>query len=164
MFWILAISYWIHLLATAVWLIGIFAMAATAVPAWRHHTIDKNSWLALQKQIMPWTNLSLALLLITGFVQMTNDTHYSGFLAVDSVWAWALLVKHLLYLILLGIALYWQFSYFPAVARLELLLANKPTLGKSEQMAIERREKQLLWLNVGCAVLLLLCTAVMTAV
>lgn len=164
MFWVLAISYWIHLLATAVWLIGIFAMAATAVPAWRHNSIDKNGWLTLQKRLLPWTNLSLLLLLITGFVQMTNDSNYGGFLAIDTVWAWALLLKHLLYLLLVGIAVYWQFSYFPAVDRLALLLANKPALGKSEQAALERREKRLLWLNVGCAVLLLLCTAVMTAV
>ena len=63
MFWILVFSYWVHLLATAVWLVCVVVMAATAVPAFRQQQLAENSWLALQKRLLPWTNLSLVLLL-----------------------------------------------------------------------------------------------------
>lgn len=164
MFWILVFSYWIHLLATAVWLVCIAVMAATAVPAFRQQQVADNSWLALQKRLLPWTNLSLVLLLITGFVQMTNDTNYSGFLVFDGIWAWAMLVKHILFLVVMAVAAYWQFGYFPAVERTAVLAAKKPQLAQTEQDKLAHREKRLLWLNLACAVLILFCTAVLTAV
>jgi len=164
MFWILVFSYWIHLLATAVWLVSVVIMAATAVPAFRQQQLADNSWLGLQKRIMPWASLSLVLLLLTGFVQMTNDVNYSGFLTFDSTWAWAMLVKHILFLVVMGVSAYWQFGYFPAVERTAVLMQKKPQMAQAEQTRLDRRERQLLWLNVACAVLILFCTAVLTAV
>ncbi|HRQ39433.1 MAG TPA: CopD family protein [Chloroflexota bacterium] len=164
MFWILVFSYWIHLLATAVWLVSVVAMAATAVPAFRQQQLTENGWLTLQKRLLPWANLSLVLLLLTGFVQMTNDTNYSGFLTFDSTWAWAMLVKHLFFLVVMAVAAYWQFGYFPAVERTAVLAAKKPQLAQAEQAKLARREQRLLWLNLACAVLILFCTAVLTAV
>jgi uncharacterized membrane protein len=93
-FWILAVSYWIHLLATVVWLGGLALLALVAWPALRQETLSANQWLALQKRFLPWANGSLVLLLITGFVQMTNDPNYNGFMVIDSVWAGAILLKH----------------------------------------------------------------------
>lgn len=164
MFWILVLSYWTHLLATAVWVAGVLAMAATAVPALRQASLTDNQWLKLQKQLLPWTNLSLVLLLLTGFLQMTNNTGYQGFLAIEGTWAQAMLVKHIVFFLVIGVAAYWQFVYFPAVERTAVLVAGKPQLAQSERAKLARREKQLLWLNVGCAVIILFCTAVMTAV
>lgn len=164
MFWVLVFSYWVHLLATAVWGGGVLVMVFTAVPAFRAQSVRQNDWLAWQQKLLPWANLSLVLLLITGFVQMTNDPNYSGFLAFDGTWDWAMLVKHLIFLLILGIAAYWQFGYFPAVARTAVLAEQKPQLAQAEQARLARRERQLLWLNVACAVAILLCTAVLTAI
>ena len=65
MFWILVFSYWVHLLATVVWFGGLAVLAMSALPALRKGTIDENSWLVLQRKLLPWANLSLMLLLIT---------------------------------------------------------------------------------------------------
>jgi uncharacterized membrane protein len=164
MFWLLILSYWLHLLATAVWVAAMVVMALTAVPAFRQSSLTDNNWLSLQKKLLPWANLSLLVLLITGFVQMTNDANYSGFLAFDSTWAWAMLIKHLLFLVVLGVAVYWQFFYFPAVERTAVLAAQKPQLAQAEQAKLAHRERQFLWLNVACAVAILFCTAVLTAI
>lgn len=164
MFWITVFSYWIHLLATAVWVSSVLATAAMAMPALRQHSLADNPWLALQKRLLPWANMSLVLLLLTGFVQMTTDANYSGFLAFDSTWAWAMLAKHLVFLVVIGVAAYWQFGYFPAVARMAMLAQRKPQLAQAEQAKLARREKQLLAVNVVCALLILFCTAVLTAV
>ena len=130
MFWILVFSYWIHLLATAVWLVCIVVMAGTAVPAFRQQQVADNSWLTLQKRLLPWANLSLVLLLLTGFVQMTNDSNYSGFLTFDGVWAWAMLVKHIFFLVVMAVAV------MAVVQAVQAVVAVAPHKNKSASALI----------------------------
>ncbi|MCB8965607.1 MAG: CopD family protein [Chloroflexota bacterium] len=163
-FWVLVASYWVHLLATVVWLGGQTLFLFVAWPALRQQTLDNNQWLALQKRFLPWANGSLVLLLLTGFVQMTQDPNYSGFLTIDSLWAGAILVKHIAFggMVLLGG--YLQFSLYPALDRVKLLAEKRPQLAVDEQSALHQQEMRLLRVNLACAVLVLLCTAVATAV
>lgn len=171
-FWILVVSYWFHLLATVVWLGGLALMLLVAWPALRRGTLADNHWLALQQRFMPWANGSLIVLLITGFVQMTNDPNYNGFLLIDSLWAGAILIKHLAFGAMVVIGVYVQWSLYPAMDRLKLLAEkrpsrqaqDKPSLIQSEQEALTQRELRLLRLNLLCAVAVLFCTAVATAV
>ena len=164
MFWVLVLSYWVHLIATVVWFGGLAVLAMSALPALRQGTIDANAWLVLQKKLLPWADLSLVLLLITGFVQMTNDVNYSGFMVVDSVWAWAMLLKHIAYVLLVGAMAYLQFGFYPAVERAKVLAEKRPSQAESEQAKLAKQEKRLLWVNLLCAVIILFCTAVATAV
>ena len=163
-FWILVLSYWLHLLATVVWLGGLALMVLIALPAWRQGTLAANHWLALQQRFMPWANGSLVVLLITGFIQMTNDPNYSGFLAVDSLWAWAILVKHLTFFGMVAISGYTQFYLYPSMRRLSLLAETRPQRAAVEQERLNRREMRLLRLNLFCAAAILLLTATATAV
>ena len=162
--WILAASYWLHLLATIVWLGGIVIMVFIAWPALQQGTLGSNQWLALQRRFFPWTNVSLVVLLVTGFYQMTSDANYDGFLSIDSTWAWALLLKHIAYGAMVILTVFVQVSVYPAVSRLTLLAEHKPDLAAKEQEKLERQEVRLLRLNLLCAVLVLLFTAVATAV
>jgi uncharacterized membrane protein len=163
-FWLLALSYWIHLLSTIVWLGGMALMAVVAWPALRKGTLADNQWFALQKQFMPWADVSLVLLLFTGFVQMTSDPNYNGFLAVDSVWAWAMLLKHIAFVGMVVITAYVQFVLYPSMDRLSLAAQKRPQLAASEQAKLNQREIRMLRLNLLCAALILLFTAVATAV
>jgi len=163
-FWVLVFSYWIHLLATVIWLGGMTLMLLVAWPALRRGALAENNWLALQQKLLPWANGSLLLLLITGFVQMTNDPNYSGFLAIDSLWAGAMLVKHIAFVGMAGIGGYAQAVLYPAMKRLELLAAKRPSLAQAEQEKLSRRDIRLLKLNLACAAAVLLFTAVATAV
>ncbi len=163
-FWLLVFSYWIHLLSTVVWFAGLVLLALSAGLALQKGSLQANQWLILQKRLTPWANLSLMLLLITGFIQMTNDANYSGFLAIDSTWAWAMLVKHIAFVALAVVTVYLQFGLYPAVGRVSLLMEKRPQLAQTEQAKLAQREKQMLWLNVACAATILFCTAVATAV
>lgn len=164
MFWILALSYWIHLLATIIWLGGMATMALVAWPALRQGSLSSNQWLNFQRRFMPWANLSLVILLITGFVQMTNDRNYSGFLSVDSVWAWAILIKHLAFMGMVVITIFVQVSLYPSMSRLALLAEKRPKSAAGEQEKVRRQEIWSLRLNLLCAVAVLFCTAIATAV
>lgn len=164
MFWTLVFSYWIHLLSTVIWFGSLIMMVFAAWPALRKGSVAANSWLAMQKQITPWANISLVLLLITGFIQMTNDVNYNGFLTIDSTWAWAMLVKHIAFGLLAIVTVYLQFGLYPAAARIALLAEKRPNLAQPEKEKLAQREKQILWLNLICAAAILFCTAVATAV
>lgn len=162
--WILAASYTVHLLATAVWAASLFATVVLALPAWRVGQLDQNAWLAWQKKLVPWVNGSLVLLLVSGFYQMTTDANYSGFLVLDSAWAWAMLVKHVAYAGVVGAAVWLQFGLYPAMARGAVLAQSRPKLAETERLRLAQQEKRLLTINIGLAVLILVCTAVATAV
>jgi hypothetical protein len=120
--------------------------------------------LVLQQKFLPWVNGSLILLLITGFFQMTNDENYTGFLAVDSVWSWAILLKHLAFGVMVSLTLYVQFSLYPAVERTRLLMEKRPKTATSSQAELQQKEIRLLRLNLLCAAIVLFCTAVATAI
>ena len=163
-FWVLVASYWIHLLATVVWLGGIALMALVAWPALRQGTLSANQWFQLQKRFLPWVNASFVILLITGFVQMTNDENYSGFLVLDSLWAWAILLKHVAYGVMVVLTVYLQFGLYPAMARTALLAEKRQETAAAESDRLARREIRYLRLNVIAAMIVLFCTAVATAV
>jgi len=163
-FWVLSLSYWFHLIGTAVWMGGMFVMLLVALPALRRQTISQNQWLALQKSLLPWVNGSLVVLLLTGFLQMTYDPNYAGFFVLDGIWSWAMLLKHVAFVALVGVSGYLQWSLYPEIERVELLAQKRPKTAVAEQAAIHQQEVRLLWINAGCALLILLFTAVMTAV
>lgn len=163
-FWVLALSYWIHLLATVVWLGGLALMGLVAWPALRRETLQSNQWLTLQKRFLPFINVSLVLLLITGFVQMTNDVNYDGFLSLNSLWAQAILVKHIAVGGMIVITALIQWRIYPAMDRLELLRQAQPEVAAAEQAALQQREVRLLQLNLLAAAAVLLFTAIATAI
>ena len=161
---LLAISYFIHLIGTVIWLGGLAFLAIVAVPALRQSTLSMTQWLAWQKRLAPWIQGSLLVLLISGFVQMTNDPHYNGFMVLDGVWAWAMLLKHIAFVVLVGLTAYQQWWVWPEMERLAVLAAKRPHLAAEEEGKLLVQEVRLLWLNLGSAGLVLLFTAVATAV
>ena len=102
--------------------------------------------------------------LITGFVQMTNDENYHGFLAIDSIWAWAMLLKHIAYVGMVVLTAALQFGLYPAMTRLALLAEAQPEMAAAERERLAAREARFLRLNVICAMTVLLFTAIATAV
>ncbi|MCP4428995.1 MAG: hypothetical protein GY803_31305 [Chloroflexi bacterium] len=163
-FWILVFSYWVHLLATVIWLGGLALMALVAWPALRRGALAADHWSALQRRFLPWANGSLVLLLITGFVQMTNDPNYGGFLAVDSLWAGAIFAKHLAFVGMAFIGGYVQWALYPELDRLHLLAEKRPSSAAFEREKLSQREIMLLRLNLVFAAAVLFFTAMATAV
>lgn len=150
-------------MATIVWLGGITLMLLVAWPALQQGSLASNQWFNFQRRFAPWANAGLVILLITGFVQMTLDSNYTGFLQVDSLWAWAILLKHIVFAVMVVITVYVQAILYPAMDRLALLKEKKPHLAEEEHDKLQRKEVRLLRLNVLCAAAVLLLTAVATA-
>ncbi len=164
MFWLLVFSYWVHLLATVIWLGGLATMGLAALPAMQRQTLQANQWLQLQMRLIPWANGSLILLLVTGFVQMTNDPNYSGFLNIDGLWAGAMLIKHIAFAGMVGLGAYLQGRLYPAMQRAALLATQQAKAAEGERRKLQRQEIRLLRFNLICALVILFCTAIATAV
>jgi len=163
-FWALTLSYWLHLMATVVWLGGLSLMTLVAWPAVRGKTLTADQWSALRRRFTPWANISLAVLWVTGFLQMTSDSNYEGFLVIRSLWAQAILIKHLTVIAMMGFGLYLQWRVHPAMERINLLAGKKPELAKAERESLIKQEARLLRLNLICAAAVLFFTAIATAV
>jgi len=163
-FWVLTLSYWLHLMSTVVWLGGLALMAIVGWPAVRRHLLESDQWALLLRRFTPWANASLIILWVTGFLQMTSDPNYEGFLAINSLWAQALLVKHIAVIGMMILGFYVQMRIHPALARLALLEQKRPAMAQAEREQLVQKENRLLRLNLVCAVTVLFFTAVATAI
>lgn len=162
--WILVLSYWVHLLATIVWLGGIALMALVALPALKRGQLESNQWLQLQKRFSVWANGSFLLLTISGFMQMLTNVNYGGFFVLDGIWAWAMLAKHIAFVWMALLMAYKQFFLYPAMERVRVLAEKRPSLAQSQQEQLSKRETYLLRFNLAVAAMVLFFTAVITAV
>jgi uncharacterized membrane protein len=91
---------------------------------------------------------------------MSGDNHYEGFLIIDNAWSVGLLVKHILIGLMIMVAMIMQMSVYPALERAQLL-ASKGDV--TEDVRLSRRLRRLTAINLTLGILVLLITAVITA-
>ncbi len=160
----MTVIYWLHMLATVIWIGGLAALVLLVIPAARR-SLDAAGFAALmgalQQRLDPLGWFCLALLVGTGMFQMSSNPHYNGFLAIDSTWAAAILLKHGLFLIMTGASAYLTWGVLPALRRAAL----KVSLGQPapDLLRLERRNLLLMRLNLLLALLVLALTALARA-
>lgn len=174
--WLLALSYFFHLIATVTWIGGLVLMSVILWP-------EARAWLArraqdaqasgqpggvlfdffdqFRKRFTIYSNLSLFVLIVTGLFQMDKSPNYDGLLQFTNDWSRAILIKHIATLVMIGIGVLMQFSLIPALERAALLASRGKDAGDLERL--RRRERSLTLINTVFGVLVLACTAVATA-
>ncbi len=167
--WLLALSFFFHLIATIVWLGGLVLMTVVIWPEARaliaRH--DESGGLLellerLRKRFYPLANLSLIVLIVTGLFQMGKSPHYDGFLQITNDWTRAILLKHIAVLGMLIVGAVMQWGILPALDRATLLARRGKESPDLERL--RRRERQLLAINCFLGIVVLLFTAVATAI
>ncbi len=163
---LLVIAYFFHLVATVVWIGGLVLLALVVWPASQRILGDDprlpGLLAALRRRFTPLANLSLAVLVVTGLIQMAGDPNYDGLLIFDNLWSQAILLKHLAVGGMIVVAVVLQWGVFPAQERAALLRAQgKAPSGEAERLA--RRERQLHLASVALSVVVLGFTALATA-
>ena len=158
----LTIAYWLHMLATVVWVGGLAALMLIVVPAARKSLPQEGyaDFLGLAQgrlQQLGW--FSLLLLIVTGLFQMIAHPAYEGFLAVQSPWAAAILFKHLTIGLMIAVSAYVTWGLTPAMRRLALRQSMGGAVDETELTRIQRREAFFLRLNALLAVIILALTA-----
>ena len=161
--WILALSYWLHMVATIVWVGGLALMALVIWPG-AQAVIGPGPQLAelmrrWQQRFSPLAWISLAVLVVTGLIQMTANENYTGLLRLTNPWSAAILVKHIAVGGMVVIGSYMQWALQPALGRLAALEARGLGERAPELERLRRQERSLTRLNLLCGVLVLAFTA-----
>ncbi|MBI1855672.1 MAG: hypothetical protein HYR93_07390, partial [Chloroflexi bacterium] len=76
--WVLALIFWLHLLATVTWVGSLVAISVLVLPAARTlQPVDHLAFIeAMQRRLEPIAWFSLSLLIVTGLFQMSVNPHY----------------------------------------------------------------------------------------
>ncbi len=160
-FWALSLVYWLHMLATVVWIGGLAAVVLLVLPAARR-SLDAPAYaallVALQRRLDPLGWISLLVLVGTGLFQMSASPNYQGFLAVSNRWAAAILVKHLVFLLMIGVSAYLTWGLMPHLGR--VALRQSRGLDAPEAERLQRREISLMRINLLLGALVLALTAI----
>lgn len=158
--WALTLVFWLHMLATILWIGGLFALGFLVLPVMQQ-TLDSEAQSALlgaiQRRLGGVGWFCLILLALTGMFQLSENRDYARFLDVQSPWAVAILVKHILFLAMLGLTAWQTWEVLPAI-QVALLRAQKGAEPR-ELSALRRKERALLYLNILLAILILGMTA-----
>src|SRR5512144_2930046 len=158
--WALALTFWLHLLATVTWVGSLAGVSFLVLPAMQR-SLDSETQLvfieALQKRLEPIAWFSMSLLLVTGLFQMSVNPHYDGFLSTSTQWSLAILIKHMLGIVMVVVSAIQTWEVIPAIRR--AIVRSKKSQNADEIDALRRKEVLLLRMHVGLSLLILLATA-----
>jgi uncharacterized membrane protein len=157
--WVMAVIYWLHMLATVTWIGSLAAINLLVLPASKRtlKLVDQLSFIAaLQKRLEPLAWFSIGILLVTGLFQLSANPHYDGFLATSTQWSLAILVKHSLGIIMVVVSAIQTWEVIPSIQR---TLMKKENADPDELAKLQRREVILLRVNLVLSALILGATA-----
>ncbi len=163
----LALSLFLHIAATAIWIGGILLITFLVMPE-LNRTLAEQPALhqllsRLRKRFTIVGNLALTVLIVTGLLQMSTDPNYEGLLRFSNRWSQALLIKHILIIVMALCGLLLQFAVAPALERASLLRGR----GKgdaAEWRRLQKRERRLTIVIALLAVAILAASAWLTAI
>lgn len=162
--WVLSLAYWLHMLASVTWMGGLAALSILVLPAARR-SLQPEAYAELLSGLRHQVNLvgwaSLVVLAATGMFQMSANPHYQGFLAVNTRWAVAILIKHLVFLVLVGLSAYLTWGLLPRMQR--AAWQARHGLASDDAAAFQRQEALLIRINLCLGLLVLALTALARA-
>lgn len=161
--WAIAVTYWLHLLATVAWIGSIVATSILFLPAAKEalKPIDHLALVsAMQKRLEPIAWFSIVLLLLTGMFQMSINPHYDGFVSTSTQWSLAILTKHILGIFMVVASAIQTWEVIPAIRR---TIMNKDKADEAQVIQLQKRENTLMRINFGLSILVLLATAFASA-
>lgn len=157
--WTLAVIYWLHMLATVVWIGSLAAINILVLPA-SHRTLKLGDQLslisALQKRLEPLAWFCMGILLVTGLFQLSTSPHYDGFLSLSTQWSFAILVKHGFAVLMVVVSAIQTWEVLPAIHR---TLMKKEEAEETELAKLQKKELLLLRINLALSALILGATA-----
>lgn len=160
--WALALNYWLHMLATVVWLGSLSALALLVLPA-AARTLDSDAQIRfvtnLQSRLESLSWGCMFLLVATGMFQMSGDANFTGLISTENAWSAAMLAKHLLILVMGAFSVWMSWGLLPEIRR--ALIRYKKSGDPAEVLALRKREARLMGVSMVMALAILAITAVM---
>ena len=145
---LIALSIWLHALATVVLIGHYFLLSTIYLPV-----LARNHGAALSeisKRSRYWLYASLLVFIVTGTYLMLIDPGYLGFMNFGNFWGIMMLVKHLLVFVMLGLGL-----WFNAILRVGPMMSSN----NNAELGIRRFQLYSNLMTIS-GVLILLLTAI----
>ncbi|HRK89538.1 MAG TPA: CopD family protein [Anaerolineales bacterium] len=155
----LAVIYWLHMLATVIWIGSLAAINLLVLPASTRtlKMADQLSFIsALQKRLEPLAWFCMGILVVTGLFQMSTSPHYNGFLSISTQWSLSILVKHGFAVIMVVVSAIQTWDVLPAIQR---TLMKKDQASEEELARLQKKELLILRVNLALSILILGATA-----
>jgi len=143
---LIALSYWLHTLATVVFIGHFVLLAVIYLPALAGNPAALS---VISKRSRWWMYASLLVFTITGVYMTIIDSDYSGIGKFDNLWSVMMLVKHILIVGMVGMG-FW----FNAILRVGPLMSSNT----GAEMALGRFRWYVNAMAI-CGALVLLLTA-----
>lgn len=160
--WALTLSYWLHMIATVIWLGGLTTVALFVLPFIQKEISpgERETLLSgLQGFLNPVGWSCLVILVGTGLFQMSAHPSYDGFLAIDNAWAVALFLKHIIILLMVTAMGFMTWFVIPGLKRIALKQKLGKDFSQSELKKFRNQEKFILLANLILAIFVLIFTA-----
>ena len=142
--------YWIHLVATVLWIGGIIFILFIAIPSSRQVMGAESGKLMgeISTRFTPLANYSIILLFVSGIVLAGLNKQFSGVGILESNWTMALIPKLVLFVSMAAIHFYRGLVLAPKIMR---------TATQTEKTALQKLSINLVKVNftLGLSVLLL---------
>ncbi len=118
---ILAVSYWLHSIATVIWIGGIFFILFIALPSAKQVLgVEAGKLMGeISKRSTPIANYSIIVLIVTGVALIAANKQFSGFGNFENNWTLVLIIKHLLVVSMVAVHFYRGLILAPKIARTE---------------------------------------------
>ena len=118
---LIALSYWLHSLATVILIGHYLLLAIIYLPAMKNSSLDVTGPILSQisKQSRRWMYTSLLTFMVTGVYLMFADPNYLGVGDFGNFWSIMILVKHLLIVVMVGAGF-----FFNAILRVGPMLSS----------------------------------------
>ena len=142
---------WFHLTATIVWLGGIAFILLVALPSARQVLRGEAGGLMgeVTRRFTPMANLSISFLFLSGILLVAMNGNISGELLKGEHGA-AMLLKFVLFLLMAGVHFFRGKVLAPRIAK---------TQPDSEKARLQKFSLNLVWLNFGLGLTVLLLSA-----
>jgi len=150
---ILALCYWLHLIATVVWIGGIFFILFITIPSAKQVLGAEAGKLMGEtaKRFTPAANCSIIVLIITGGVLTVVSRHFSGIGNFYNGWSLGLIIKHVLVSGMIAVHFYRGLILAPKIAKTESV---------SEKASLQKLSLNLVKVNFCLGLTVLLCSGI----
>lgn len=114
-------SYWLHSIATVVWIGGITIILFIVMPSAKQVLgVEAGKLMGeISKRFNPIANYSITLLIVTGAVLTAFNKQYSGICNFDNNWLLGLIVKHVFVIGMVIVHFYRGLILTPKIAKTE---------------------------------------------
>ncbi len=156
--WILALSHFIHVMGTVVWIGGIlmtlFVILPSSKTALESPLIVGKLMKEIAKRFTPLANISIILIIVTGVIIFYYDKNYTSFLDLENRWNIVIALKHVFVATMIIIHFYRGLILNPKIER----FSSQPN--EKQTSRLKKISLDLVKINFVLGIIVLLLTAV----